>query len=480
VNKKTIQKFLLSLLIPIIACAIQWVFWNQFRPFIWFLFYPAVFFSAQVGGRWGGVSAALLSIALAVFFFVEPIKSFKILNTNVLYSAGVFFLMGFLFSNLQERYRKEQEKSLDLANRRRADQALRAQSERLSLALESAQAGTWEWDLRTNKNFWSDELWKVYGLDPHSCEPSYEAWHNTIHPDDRLQAEQTVQAAAQNSTELRAEWRVVDRDGSIRWLMSHGRPILDTQGKPERFLGVVIDVTGRKRMEEELRRSNAELEQFAYVASHDLQEPLRAVAGMMQLLEQHYKGRLDERADEYISHAVEASTRMQKLITDLLDYSRVDRSGKPFEAANLESSLTSALRNLQAAIQESQAKISRDPLPTVMGDSNQLTCVFQNLIGNAIKFRGEGTPQIHIGAEKTENNVWHFSVCDNGIGIEPQYFERIFFVFQRLHTRREYPGTGIGLSLCKKIIERHGGKVWVESQPEHGSTFHFTIPEKKS
>jgi len=213
------------------------------------------------------------------------------------------------------------------------------------------------------------------------------------------------------------------------------------------------------------------------VASHDLQEPLRAVAGMVQLLQQRYQGKLDERADEYIGHAVDAAMRMQKLINDLLDYSRVGRLGKSFEATDLEKCFKNALANLQLSMQESNAQITHDPLPTLMVDATQITQMLQNLIGNAIKFRGERPLHIHIGAKKIEH-TWQFNVSDNGIGIEPQYFERIFLVFQRLHTRRDYPGTGIGLSLCKKIIERHGGKIWVESQPGQGSTFYFTIPER--
>ncbi len=243
-------------------------------------------------------------------------------------------------------------------------------------------------------------------------------------------------------------------------------------------LSASLDLTERKNIEYNLRRSNAELEQFAYVASHDLQEPLRAVAGMVQLLGQRYKGQLDKRADEYIHHAVEASTRMQTLINDLLDYSRVDRFGRPFETVDVEQALTLALNNLRVTIEESDAEIIHDPLPIITADPGQLTQVLQNLVGNAIKFRGKRKPVIHLSAKKV-GEYWQFAIQDNGIGIEPQYFERIFLVFQRLHTRREYPGTGIGLSLCKKIIERHGGKIWVQSKIEHGSTFYFTIPERK-
>ncbi|MEI7848037.1 MAG: ATP-binding protein, partial [Chloroflexota bacterium] len=279
---------------------------------------------------------------------------------------------------------------------------------------------------------------------------------------------------SQHDFELR-----IDRTGDITHTLIGGAvPLFDPIGQPRGVVAAFHEITERKRAEDELRRSNAELEQFAYVASHDLQEPLRAVAGMVQLLSQRYKGKLDERADEYIGHAVEASLRMQNLINDLLDYSRVSRFGKPFVPTALESCVKTALANLDAVIQENQAQITYDPLPTVQADPGQLTQVFQNLIGNAIKFRGENSPCVHINAEIFEGS-WRIAISDNGIGIEPQYFERIFLVFQRLHTRREYPGTGIGLSLCKKIIERHGGQIWVESLPGQGSTFYFSLAEKK-
>jgi light-regulated signal transduction histidine kinase (bacteriophytochrome) len=255
-------------------------------------------------------------------------------------------------------------------------------------------------------------------------------------------------------------------------------PRYNTAGQVIGTTTSAYDITERKKTEEELRRSNAELEQFAYVASHDLQEPLRAIAGMVQLLSQRYKGKLDARADEYIHHAVEASTRMQALINDLLDYSRVERFGKSLSPTNAERALNLALKNLQMLIEENHADITYDPMPMVMADSVQLIQVFQNLIGNALKFHSEQPPRIHIGAEKVAHD-WRFSVRDNGIGIDPQYFERIFLVFQRLHTRRESPGTGIGLSLCKKIVERHGGQIWVEAELGQGATFYFTIPEMK-
>ncbi len=236
----------------------------------------------------------------------------------------------------------------------------------------------------------------------------------------------------------------------------------------------VLEVRVKERTAE-LARSNAELEQFAYIASHDLQEPLRMVSSYVQLLERRYKGKLDQDADEFISFAAEGALRMQRLINDLLAYSRAGTRGKSFEEVNLEMALARALKNLQLALKEKKAIVTHDPLPLAYGDSGQLTQVFQNLIDNAIKFAGEQPPRVHISARHEESECI-CSVRDNGIGIAPEYLNKLFLLFQRLHTRKEYPGTGIGLAICKRIIERHGGKIWVESNPNEGSTFYFRIP----
>ena len=225
----------------------------------------------------------------------------------------------------------------------------------------------------------------------------------------------------------------------------------------------------------DLERSNAELKKFAYVASHDLQEPLNQVANYVQLLEMRYGDRLDGDASEFINFAVEGVSLMQTLIDDVLAYSRVDTQGAEFELASTEAALEKALNNLRGRVRESRAKVTYDPLPTVLADSMQLMQLFLNLIGNAIKFRSDRAPEIHIGAERQDDR-WLFWVRDNGIGLDPQFGERIFVIFQRLHARDEYPGTGMGLAICKKIIECHRGKIWVESQPGEGATFFFTLP----
>ncbi|HEX2066023.1 MAG TPA: ATP-binding protein [Candidatus Thermoplasmatota archaeon] len=238
------------------------------------------------------------------------------------------------------------------------------------------------------------------------------------------------------------------------------------------------DLAQRARAAVELERSNRELAQFAYVASHDLQEPLRMVASYTQLLQRRYQGKLDRDADEFIGYAVGGAVRMQTLINDLLTYSRVSTVNRPMGPVQMDAVLETVRLNLKLAIEEAGATVTADPLPEVEGDRSQLVQLLQNLVGNALKFRAKGRPcAVHVGAAQA-GGVWTVQVRDNGIGIERQYFDRLFVIFQRLHARDEYEGTGIGLAVCKKIVERHGGRIWVESEPGKGSTFSFTLPAR--
>jgi PAS domain S-box-containing protein len=317
-------------------------------------------------------------------------------------------------------------------------------------------------------------------------------WSDAVHPDDRRRVREVWQKAVNNRSLYDIEYRLRRHDGQYRMFAVRGVPVLAPDGSVLEWVGACTDITERKRIEaeleqyrnnleelvtrrtEQLARSNEELERFAYVASHDLQEPLRVVVGYVQLLQRRYGGRLDGEAGQFFAYIVEGVARMQQLITDLLDYSRLGIHGGPFGKVNLRAVVEAALANLKTTIDECAATIEVGEMPEVHGDESQLIRLFQNLIGNALKFRGEKPPHVRISAAR-EGEHWRFAVADNGIGIERQYWERIFVIFQRLHTRQKYPGTGIGLALCKRIVERHGGVIRVESRPGEGSIFYFTL-----
>ncbi len=308
-------------------------------------------------------------------------------------------------------------------------------------------------------------------------------FQSITHPDDLERnlhyANQLLNGAIRN---YEMEKRYIHKRGHIVWVSLSVSLVRDAQGTPLYTVAQTQDITRRKRTERELERqtreltrSNVELEQFAYVASHDLQEPLRKVASYTTLLARRYKGQLDSGADKYIDYIVDGATRMQNLINDLLTYSRVGREQLVMEPVQLSEIVEQVLSDIGATVRESQAVITYDTLPTLAVNRQQIGQVFQNLIANALKFHGHIPPRIHITAE-LRSDTWIIGVRDNGIGIEPQYAERIFAVFQRLHSRAEYPGTGIGLAICKKIVERHGGTIWMDSEPGQGSTFYFSLP----
>ena len=292
-------------------------------------------------------------------------------------------------------------------------------------------------------------------------------------PNQAFEANQTeagLRLSPRKSFEL---WKETVRLKSLPWKTVEVKAALELR---KAIINIVLRQADElAQLAHDLERSNAELKKFAYVASHDLQEPLNQVANYVQLLEMRYQNQLDEDANEFITFAVEGVSLMQTLIDDVLAYSRVDMQGIEFELTEVEKPLNQALANLRTRISESGAVITHDPLPTVLADNTQLMQLFLNLIGNAIKFRSEKAPEIHVGASRQEDG-WLLSVRDNGIGIEPQFGDRIFVIFQRLHTRDEYPGTGMGLAICKKIVECHRGRIWVESELGQGATFYMTIP----
>jgi PAS domain S-box-containing protein len=302
---------------------------------------------------------------------------------------------------------------------------------------------------------------------------------NLVLPEDRNAVRENAVKMLKGERSLGYEFRILTKRAETKWVMETVAPVFYQQRRAT--LGNLVDITERKQTEKELRqimaemaRSNTELEQFAHVVSHDLQEPLRMVSSYTQLLARRYHGKLDDDADEFIAYAVDGANRMQVLLNDILDYSRVGTRGKPFKVIYCEDVFDQAMANMKLAIEDSGAVVNHDTLPIIMADEGQLVQLFQNLIGNAVKFRNQEPPRINVSAEKRQNE-WVFSVRDNGIGIDPQSAQSIFEIFRRLHTREEYPGTGMGLAICKKIVERHGGQIWVQSQPGEGSTFYFTI-----
>jgi PAS domain S-box-containing protein len=371
----------------------------------------------------------------------------------------------------------------DVTQRRQIADALHTREAQLAEAQRLAHLGSWEWDLDRDRLTWSDELYRIYALDPET-ELTYAAYQARIHPEDREHVQRVVQQAREYGTAFHHEHRVVHPDGALHFVEGRGEVERDEQGRVVRMHGTALDITERKEIQRllevraaELARSNADLEQFAYVASHDLQEPLRAVVSYLQLLEKRYKGQLDERADKYINYAVDGARRMQTLIGDLLAYSRVGRSAAQLVETDTQASLAAAVARLRSALDENGGCVTHDPLPTLAVEPGQLEQLFQNLIGNALKFRGVQPPRIHVSAERGADE-WVFRVQDNGIGIEAAYHQRVFILFQRLHTRAEYPGTGIGLAICKRIVERRGGRIWVESELGQGATFCFSVPDE--
>ncbi len=438
----------------LVGVAIQWLF----TPF-----------STTPLDAWGTVSYALKLVSY-LFIFVGLVASMFGLYRQVERSVLVI-------QHKNEALRAE------IVDRKAAEDGARENEEKYRTILETIREGYFEVDLAGNFVFWNDSLARMLGYDPdrmaglnyraytrdgcsHAVFETFSRVYRTGEPVDMF------------------GWEIARPDGSRVVAEASAGPVRGADGEIVGFRGIVRDVTARRTAEErlesksrELARSNEELRQFAYVASHDLQEPLRLVAGYTRLLASKYEGELDEEARQFIALTLDGVAQMQELIRDLLDYSRVHARPRAFQRTSLERALEGALSKLAPALEESGARVTSDPLPEIHADPAQMGQLFLNLIGNAIKFRSDRPLEIHVGVHGRPGE-WHVFVRDNGIGIEPEYRTRVFEMFRRLHRRDEIPGTGIGLAICKRIVERHEGRIWVEPTPGQGATFVVALPRE--
>jgi PAS domain S-box-containing protein len=388
-------------------------------------------------------------------------------------------------SNISERKEAEERLIKKQNQLRKAKLALQRSRKKLTLALENGKIGLWEWNVSRNITKWDRRMEEMFGLEPGTFDGKLSTFENLVHEDDLPQIRISMEKALSEGSSMQLVYRTKERDGRSNYIMSTAIIRKDKFNRPETVIGVCFDVTKIQegaekhivKLNEELLRSNTDLRQFAYIASHDLQEPLRMVSSFVQMLQKRYEDKLDDDGKEYINYAVEGAKRMYELLNGLLAYSRVQTREQEFSRTDMTEVVKKVKDNLSLVISESNAEIQCGELPVVVADENQVVQVMQNLIENGIKF-SKGRPKIRITGEY--NNSEHLiRVSDEGIGIEPQYHERIFRIFQRLHSTADYRGTGIGLAICKRIIERHGGRIWVESTPGQGSAFCFTLPRKQ-
>ena len=383
--------------------------------------------------------------------------------------------------------------TIDRTEQTIAEQELRKINERYLFLSEATFDAIWDWDLKTNEVQWNESAKKMFGISDTSSLSALNWWSDNLHDEDRERVKTKMKNhISQGISNWEDEYRFKTANDVYKYIYDRGYIIYNENNEPVRMIGAMQDLTERKTHENllqnlnsslekraaELAESNAELERFAYVTSHDLQEPLRMVTSFLQLLEKRYKEKLDQKAHEYIHYAVDGAERMKRLILDLLEYSRVNSSKIIIEDVDVNEVVEDIKFTYKNMLQEMNGTIHSQKLPVIKGNKTQILQLFQNLISNALKYKSDSPPVIDISLED-EKQFCKFKITDNGIGIDRKFFDKIFIIFQRLHNRDQYSGTGIGLAICKKIIDKHGGKIWVSSVKGEGSTFYFTLPTSK-
>ncbi|MBP1853548.1 chemotaxis protein CheB [Rhizobium halophytocola] len=352
---------------------------------------------------------------------------------------------------------------------------LRVSQERYRLATEGSQAGMWDWDITANTMVWSDLLLRMLGIRDPDFTASLDELKERIHEQDRRDIMDILQAHLDRGFEFDVEFRMRRENGTYFWANASGQAMWGERKDPQRMTGFIYDVTERRQTLEHLSRTNESLERFAYVCSHDLKEPARSIENFASLVLQDFSEQLDADGKTYVKYIHECAMLMQQMVKGILNYSQLESKNLAFEDIDLEQELAKVLDNLKLSIEEADATITHDPLPLIRADRMQIFQLFLNLIGNALKFCRGRKPKVHISVEDTSRGV-KFGVHDNGIGIKPEHLQKIFNVFQRLNRREEFPGTGVGLSICQKVVNRHGGRLWVESEFGKGSSFYFDLP----
>ncbi|MFL0805383.1 MAG: PAS domain-containing protein [Agarilytica sp.] len=356
---------------------------------------------------------------------------------------------------------------------------------RFELAFAGASVGVWDWlDLNKDEAYWSPKFFQLLGYEDQEITPSKQAFKHLLHPEDRPRAKQALDQHLQDNRPFDIEYRLKTKQGEYRWFRGCGSTSLEENNQTRRMVGTLQDIHTQKLHEDELetlvvklKQSNNDLERFAHVASHDLQEPLRVISSYVQLINKRYNDKLGDGAKEFFGFIVDGCKRMQQLINDLLDFSRVVQNDLVTSRVDLKDTMKHVERNLAKKMESSAAIITHKDLPSVIANRSLLERLLQNLINNSLKYQDTSTPPVIEITTKEEDHEWVISVKDNGIGIDEKYFDKIFIIFQRLHTVDEYSGTGVGLAICQRIVHAHGGRVWVESILGEGTTFSFTLPK---